>query len=268
MEARRPPHRAVMDNSDSGGFRPLISVVLTTRDRPGLLSVALACYRHQTYARRELVVVDDGEMFPAEAPAVEAAGGRLVRVPSGTALGIKLNRGLEEAGGAWCQKMDDDDWYGPSFLECMVAAVAEKRTKVCGPLVAFVMPFLFFEVARWEIRRSMVDNIPGATLLFAREDWQQRPFRPLSQDEDVWFLLDQIRSGAKALSVRSLDSFLAVRHRGSIRDRGHTWVQQSDGRTLETYLRERPLYRRPEEILPEWAIAFYRDLREELLATA
>src|SRR5581483_2994562 len=96
--------------------RPFVSVLLTTRDRPRLLPVALACYRQQTYPNRELIVVDDGGRVPADRSAVEAVGGRLLRVAPGAWLGEKLNVGAEAARGALCQKMDDDDWYGPDFL--------------------------------------------------------------------------------------------------------------------------------------------------------
>jgi glycosyltransferase involved in cell wall biosynthesis len=218
-----------------------------------------------------LIVVDDGDTHPVDASGVEAAGGRLIRMPPGTPIGTKLNRGLEDARGAWCQKMDDDDWYGPGFLDGMMGVIARHRTEICRPVVAFLMPFLFFEVARWEIRRSRVNNLPGATLVFSREDWRHRPFRPLSQDEDMWFLKDQTRWGAIALPVRSedsMDSFLAVRHGGLGKDRGHTWIQQADGRSLEEYLHgERPLYRAPERLLPGWALDFYRALRTELLTS-
>jgi hypothetical protein len=153
----------------------------------------------------------------------------------------------------------------------MIAAISNHRTELCRPLVAFLMPFLFFEVARWEIRRSRVNNLPGATLMFAREDWKHRPFRPLSQDEDMWFVRDQTRWGAIVLPVRSegaMNSFLAVRHGGLGRDRGHTWMQQADGRSLEQYLhQERPIDQDPEGLLPEWALDFYRGLRAELLTS-
>jgi len=260
-----------MQRGEPAGFNPLVSVILTTRDRPRFLSTALLCFCHSTYPNRELIVVDDGEAYPADTAGVEAAGGRLVRMTPGTPIGTKLNRGLEEARGVWCHKMDDDDWYGPAFLDAMISAITDHRAELCRPVVAFLMPFLFFEVARWEIRRSRVNNLPGATLVFAREDWQHRPFRPLSQDEDMWFVRDQTRWGAIVLPVRSegsTDSFLAVRHKGLGEDRGHTWIQQADGRPLEQYLhQERPLYRDPESLLPEWALGFYRDLRAELLAS-
>src|SRR6478672_9514117 len=133
---------------------PPVSVVLTTRDRPRLLSIALACYRHQTYPRRELIVVDDGDRFPAEADAVAAVGGRIIRVEPGTPLGIKLNRGVAEASGELCQKMDDDDWYAPRYLETMVSALLESWRVTCKPTVVCLRPFLFFELEPWQVRRS------------------------------------------------------------------------------------------------------------------
>src|SRR6476620_4574678 len=101
---------------------PKVSVILTTRDRPGLLRIALRCYTHQAYPQKELVVLDDGSHWPADSEAVGEAGGRLIRVEPGTPLGTKLNRGVEVSGGALCQKMDDDDRYAPNFLQHMVNA--------------------------------------------------------------------------------------------------------------------------------------------------
>ncbi|HTX37105.1 MAG TPA: glycosyltransferase [Bryobacteraceae bacterium] len=247
--------------------QPLVSVILPTRDRPRLLALALEYYRLQTYARRELIVVDDGELFPADPAPIEALGGRLIRVPTGTPTGSKLNIGVEQAHGAMCQKMDDDDWYAPAFLERMVAAARDWQTEVCRPTLSFLLPFLFFEVARWEIRQSHRGSAPGATLLFSRDAWENRPFRPVSIDEDVWFLLDLRRWGAEVVPVRAWDCYLALRHRGSTSERGHIWTHQNLGRALEDYLQERPLHNRtPEQMLPEFALKVYRELRQEILS--
>jgi glycosyltransferase involved in cell wall biosynthesis len=248
---------------------PLVSVILTTRDRPRFLSLALCFYSEQTYAARELIVVDDGEKFPVDAAAVEAVGGRLVRMPPDTPLGTKLNAGVEQARGRWCQKMDDDDWYSPRFLAKMMSAVVDTQNVVCCPVIAFLTPFLFFDVARWEVRQSEQNNAPGATLLFTRQGWEERPFRPLFRDEDVWFLMDQLRCGAKVVLVRDIEAFTAVRHREVTSDRGHAWTHQHDGRTLEQSLNDRELYqRKPEEFLPDFAMEVYRDLHKEMLAAA
>jgi hypothetical protein len=134
-------------------------------------------------------------------------------------------------------------------------------------VIAFLTPFLFFDVARWELRQSEQNNAPGATLLFTRHSWEERAFRPLFRDEDVWFLMDQLRCGAKVILVRELEAFAAVRHRDVASDRGHSWTHQHDGRTLEQSLNDRQLYKRkPEEFLPDFAMEVYRDLHKEMLS--
>ena len=247
--------------------QPLVSVIIATRDRPRLLAIALGCYQRQTYPNRELIVVDDGEAAPADEAAIAAVGGRLIRVPPGTALGTKLNHGAAAANGVYCQKMDDDDWYAPTFVETIVRTVHESWAIVRRPTLAVLMGFLFFDVARWEIRRSTPENAPGATLFFEREIWEDRPFRGVPRDEDVWFYMDQLRDGGTCVTVNAPETFLAVRHGGSPRDRGHTWTRQLDGARLETYLLHLPLYEGgPEALLPEWALPEYRALRDELNA--
>jgi len=237
---------------------PLLSVILTTRDRPRLLPLALRYYREQTYQPRELLVVDDGAAHPADDAAVHAVGGRLLRVPPGTPLGTKLDHGAAAARGTLCQKMDDDDFYGPRFLELMAGSWLAASDR---PPLAFLMGFLFFDLARWEIRCSRPDNVPGASLLFARDDWRARPFRALPGDEDTWFVRDQQRRGVSLLPVVAWGTFIAVRHAGAPTDRGHTWTHQSTGETLEQHLRQQPLLPNgPESVLPDWALAVYREL--------
>jgi len=244
--------------------RPRVSVVLTTRDRPRFLSVALSCFGQQAFPdqERELIVVDDGDHFPADEAAVTALGGSLVRVPPGTPLGSKLNAGIEVACGHLIQKMDDDDWYGPGFLTAMIAALDEEWRIACRPTLAFLSPFLFFDLASWEMRRSAAGHMPGATLLFPRDVWEEAPFRPLPGDEDVWFLLDQMHLGAARLMVGAIDTFLAVRHGGLDSERGHTWTHQSSGQLLDEYTtRLAPYGEPPEALLPGWALDRYRAMR-------
>jgi glycosyltransferase involved in cell wall biosynthesis len=243
---------------------PQVSVILATRDRPRFLRLALACYRHQTYPRRELIVIDDGDAFPADPDGVAAGGGRLIRVEPGTPLGTKLNLGLEAARGRLCQKMDDDDWYAPRFLETMVRSVLASWRVVCRPTLAFLRPFLFFDLARWEVRRSTDFHAPGSTFLFGPDDWEGRRFRAVRRNDDTWFLSDQARAGVATLPVHAPELFLAVRHRGAGLGRAHTWTHLG-GRMLEEHLARRPLCEGgPEAILPGWALAAYRELRRDL----
>jgi hypothetical protein len=237
-------------------------VILTTHDRPHFLPVALGCYRLQTHPARELIVVDDGPRFPVDAGAVAAAGGRLLRLEAGTPIGEKLNRGLALARGPLCQKMDDDDWYGPHFLETMLAAYAAARADACRPSIAYVGGILQFDLAVWEIHRAAEHQVAGGTLFFALDDWLDHPFRPLPRIEDSWFVNDHVRVGGTAIPVSAVEEFVQVRHHGN-----HLWHSDVTGRSVEQGLREQPLYHRsPEELFPDWALAVYRERHRQLAA--
>lgn len=244
--------------------RPHISVILPTRDRPRFLSLALACYQHQTWpvTERELIVVDDGDRYPVTDAAIEAVGGRLLRVPPGTPLGSKLNVGIAAAHGRFIQKMDDDDWYAPSFLAEMQATLMNAWRDSCRPTLLFLSPFLFFDLGAWELRRGAPRQLPGATLHFSRALWEDQPFRPLFGDEDTWFLLDHHRRGAAWLTCSARDTFLAVRHPTITADRAHTWTHQMSGSLLEddTGTMERDP-RAPDDLLPDWAVTAYQRIR-------
>jgi glycosyltransferase involved in cell wall biosynthesis len=239
---------------------PTVSVILTTRDRPRLLQIALGCYTHQTYPHRELVVVDDGSHWPADSEAVAEAGGRLIRVEPGTPLGTKLNRGVEVSHGALCQKMDDDDWYGPDFLQHMVKAWRKSQRYLSLPVIMGGSPHPVFDLNRWEIRTPPPGGVAGGTLLFARQVWEQRPFRPIVKAEDGWFILDQSRLGTRLMRVDVKETYLLVRHGGIGVDRGHTWRYWWN-QTVEEAITHLQIYKGPEDVLPDWAVAAYTEIR-------
>ena len=123
--------------------------------------------------------------------------------------------------------------------------------------MAYLTPFRFFDVANWLIRRSDEGNVPGATLVFRRENWAEAPFRGLSSNEDMWFCHDQMRARViPGPAGRAVDTYLAVRHSGAAAvDRGHAWRRQWHGEELDSYLLRRPVEKTPEALLPRWAVA-------------
>jgi len=228
--------------------------------------VALACYQHQTYPNKELIIVDDGDQFPVDFGAFNIPSARIVRVRPGTPLGIKLNHGADAARGRLVMKMDDDDYYAPTYLETSVDVLRRHETQAVMPTIVFHMGFLFFELRSWEVRRSIANNAPGATLFFSKRDWERRPFRPVPTDEDSWFFRDHVNAGGRYLTVDSLETFVAIRHRGHGGTFDHTWSYQLDGSTLEDYLQDRPQYSKtPEELFPDWALKVYRSIHEDLV---
>jgi glycosyltransferase involved in cell wall biosynthesis len=243
--------------------RPVVTCLLTTRDRPDFLSIALAAYEAQREPDRELIVIDDGDRFPADESPIVNAGGRLVRVAPGTPLGEKLNAGASLATGHFLHKMDDDDWYGAHFLETMRRRIEMEWEVTCTPALAYVQPVHFFSIARWEIRRSRSSEVGGGSLFFPRYVWESVPFRQIGSQVDFWFVFDARRAGVRGLSVDDNRAFLNVRHSSVGAHHPHIWQVQGTGQQVDEAILAMPHAGiEPEQAIPEWAIARYRAMHD------
>jgi glycosyltransferase involved in cell wall biosynthesis len=100
---------------------PLVTVVIPTRDRPGLLASAVDSALAQTCRAVEVVVVDDASRTPPRLPRDDGRL-RLLRVASPGGVCAARNRGLAAARGRWVTFLDDDDRLEPAMLETALAA--------------------------------------------------------------------------------------------------------------------------------------------------
>ena len=99
----------------------LFSVILATRDRPGLFSEALDSVLAQTHPAVEIIVVNDGskpeclaDYQPIWAAAAAARGAQfqahsLVHRPKGHGQSYSINYGVAQARGDYVCFLDDDD---------------------------------------------------------------------------------------------------------------------------------------------------------------
>ena len=114
---------------------PLVSVVISTRNRADLLPRALASITAQTLGDFECIVVDDGsseETRKAYRGLVLELGPRFrleTSFPagsSGTGPASAKNRGLKTATGDYIAFLDDDDWWmARDHLEVAIGALRE-----------------------------------------------------------------------------------------------------------------------------------------------
>ena len=129
---------------------PRVSCLLVTADRPHLLKRALRSYEKQTYANRELVVLDNGHesveplLEPRRLP-----GLKYIRVPREPhhVIGALRNQALEAAEGEYVvPQWDDDDWSHPRRLEIQ-ADVLDQGQDACmlsGTLMHVDAPEYFY----------------------------------------------------------------------------------------------------------------------------
>ncbi len=125
---------------------PLISCLMVTRGRSGLLKFAIDGFARQTYPNRELVVVCDSPALPQDDPLERAIRDaacpniRLIRVeaacrsgsqPGALTLGELRNIAVDQAAGRYVCQWDDDDLYDPCRLEMQQRVLAAAGAQAC-----------------------------------------------------------------------------------------------------------------------------------------
>lgn len=108
--------------------RPLVSVVIATRDRPGYLHDVLSALQWQTYSSIEIIVVNHGANERTHELA-RAFGVRHVTVSTGT-LGAVRQAGVEAATGEVVAFVDDDCVPDPTWIQALVQAFREQPDAV------------------------------------------------------------------------------------------------------------------------------------------
>lgn len=208
---------------------------------------ALRCFHHQTYTDSELIVVDDGDP-PVRSLCVGHPRVKYVRLDRPTPTGTKLNTAVESASGDVLQKFDDDDYYGPEFLDRAVTALAA----LPGNAIVTWDCFLIFMAGEQGARFSGHGWNAGGTLCFRREVWREAPFRGIWTGSDSQFLRDH---SGPIIGLCEPEQYLLVRHGGN------TWTVVGEYRT-DDYFRGLAMHGRPlDDLLDSRSLEFYLGLR-------
>ena len=98
---------------------PVFSVIVTTRNRPHLLSRAVRSVLCQTFREFELIIVDDGGGPETGRPSARFSDPRIVLVRHDRTRGAAAacNTGIRASRGSLISILGDDDEYFPTFLE-------------------------------------------------------------------------------------------------------------------------------------------------------
>jgi len=235
---------------------PLVSCILATRDRPLFLRQAIGYFLRQTYAKKELIIIDDS---PEAAAALVPHDDRIryVRLTHQAPLGSKLNLGIRQASGAIIQKLDDDDYYHPDFLDTTVHALLSHAPERA---IVGLDCFLVLIAATGELRYSGHNWCAGGTLCFFKRLWEVKPFREVARAVDWWFLEDH---APERIRICNPELYILVRHQS-----GHLWTTLK-GLDVTEYFSQRPLYTKSlADCVTAADQTFYRGLRREPSALA
>ena len=141
-----------------GASRSLVSVIITTFNRPAYLREAMAGALNQDYRNFELIVVDDAS-GPETRQMVESFRDpriRYVRNDRNLGSAESLNRGLRAAAGTYVAILDDDDlWLSEGKLSRQVAFLEANPDYV---LVGTNVVVVDFETGKEMVRSRASSN--------------------------------------------------------------------------------------------------------------
>jgi len=211
------------------GSAPLVSVVITTYNRPRYLSHALQSAVDQTYPHLDILVSDNQsnpEQYASIASIVSSFNDdriRLVQRPHNVGLQHNNVWALRDATGTYVANLHDDDVWEPTFVEQMVAALEahpETTMAFCDHYLIDAAGDILPEQtdensAHWKrtaltegvhqpfVRIGLIDrSIPGvmgAMYRHAAIDWETVPEPATAYD--LWLIYLACREGAPAYYI-------------------------------------------------------------------
>jgi O-antigen biosynthesis protein len=219
VAAMRQYETAVV-NRESG--RGMVTCIMPTRNRRKYIPGAIDCWQAQTYDRRELIVLDNGDdqvsdLMPND-PRI-----RYMRLAAKQTLGQLRNFACQLGAGEFIAHWDDDDWYHPKRLEEQLAAIGDMQ--VVGYRT------ILFEWPDGTVRRYQGERnyATGTSLLYRRTWWEAHRFRPKQVGEDGDFVAEAkavivLMDGTGRCVARNHDSNTSPRHLKNI-TKSKNWTE-------------------------------------------
>jgi glycosyltransferase involved in cell wall biosynthesis len=185
----------------------LVTVVIPTHNRSGLLSRTLRSVLAQRGVELQVIVVDDGSSDDTPSMVARLADARVTLLRNERALGVSSarNRGIAAAAGQWIAFLDDDDLWAPEKLARQVGG-AESTGRLwacCGTvtvspsleIVAGSQPSSPEKIVARLPWRNMIpagaSNVVAHVDALARTGGFDTGLRHIS-DWDLWIRLGQV----------------------------------------------------------------------------
>jgi glycosyltransferase involved in cell wall biosynthesis len=196
----------------------LVSCIIVTRTRPGLLKLAIEGFLVQTVKDKEAVVVIDGDDAEPPREVVNAPGVRVIQVEGRQRTWQKATAGVKAARGEVIAHWDDDDWYARERLERQLTPILKGEADLSGIPTRWILDLAnsaFYLAA--EGRRIPFDDslarVNDANLCYRKTIWEKHEgFDRGMMAEKVGLIRRSMEEGAKVAVIPNDGLFVYTRH--------------------------------------------------------
>ena len=174
--------------------KPLISCIMVTKHRFEQAKIAIRCFQNQTYANKQLVIVDDDESDHL-ANYINQLGDATIHhlhlKPQNQTLGELRNIALANTLGSYVCQWDDDDLADPLRLEMQMSTLQVLKADAC-----FLQSWLMWWVNQPRLATSRTRIWEGSIL--CRKE-KMPPYPDQQQGEDTLVTAQILRNCRVAL---------------------------------------------------------------------
>lgn len=200
-----------------------ISIIAST-NKPKYMNNIFKNYQRQDYNNKELIIILNNNIMDIKLWRKEAEkheNVKVFQVDEKKDLSDCINFGVSQSSADLIAKFDDDDYYGPNYLNEAIEAITSTKASVVGKSKYYAY---FEDIKKTGLRKSGAENkytnyIHGPTLVMKRSIIKKYKFKNMSHGADQHFLKDCLKNGIKIYST-SKKNFVYIRH---LSLENHTW---------------------------------------------
>ncbi|MTI66465.1 MAG: glycosyltransferase family 2 protein [Firmicutes bacterium] len=207
--------------------RPKVSIILCTM-RPNLIENVFNNYNRQTYENKEMIIILNSNKLNLTTwnkKANNFKNIKIFKVDEDITLGNCLNLGISKCKGDIIAKFDDDDYYGPLYLEDSIKEFEKTKASVIGKATSFIY---FKDQKILAIRfpnknNRYVSHMDGPSMLIKKSVFKKVKFRDIPRGVDTKFSIDCINNNIKIYST-NIFHHVYIRYNSN----KHTWKINND----------------------------------------
>ncbi|MGL6105108.1 glycosyltransferase family 2 protein [Romboutsia sp.] len=203
--------------------------VLTVTNRSYCINNLIKNYLNQSFDKKELIIIINNDSVIIEdffKFSTLYNDIYIYKLSQKTSLGECLNYGITKCTNDFIAKFDDDDYYGPFYLNEMHNIFLSLKCDIVGKYKTY---YYLEKYNKLILKNSLIENqytssIMGSTLCSKKSIFNNIRFRDLSRREDFYFNQDCCKKGYK-IFASSCFNHIVFKHADNIK---HTFYSDID----------------------------------------